>query len=60
MMDHVVGHRLYLDHWCFFPPLQFARQRHGKALNMMDILVGSIGLVLILYLWVSILRPEKF
>jgi hypothetical protein len=60
MMDHVAGHRLYLGHWCFFRPLRLARQGHGKALIMMDILVGSIGLVLILYLWASILRPEKF
>ncbi len=31
-----------------------------EALTIMDIVVGIIGLILIAYLFVSVVRPDKF
>jgi K+-transporting ATPase KdpF subunit len=43
----------------FFHSLRAVRCSARQDLNM-DILVGCIGVVLIVYLFVSVIRPEKF
>jgi K+-transporting ATPase KdpF subunit len=60
MNAHDAGCHLYHNNNGFLRSLRLAREGLRKALNMMDMIVGLIGLLLILYLWVSILRPEKF
>ncbi|NTV41794.1 MAG: K(+)-transporting ATPase subunit F [Syntrophobacteraceae bacterium] len=36
------------------------REGIGKALNMVDTIVGIIGVALIVYLLVTLVRPDRF
>jgi K+-transporting ATPase KdpF subunit len=40
--------------------LRFAGEGFREAQVMMDAIVGIIGVILIIYLFATIIRPEKF
>jgi hypothetical protein len=44
----------------FFWPFRFVCQGLWEVLAMLDIIVGFIGVVLIVYLLVTIIQPELF
>ena len=50
---------MYCHHY-FFWPLRFVCQGLWEVLAMLDIIVGLIGVVLIIYLLASVIRPELF
>jgi hypothetical protein len=50
---------LYGDH-CFFWPLPFVCHGLWEVIAMPDIMVGLIGIVLIIYLLATVIRPEWF
>jgi hypothetical protein len=47
-------------HHDFLWPLRFVCQSLREVLAMLDIIVGLIGVVLIIYLLVTVIRPELF
>jgi K+-transporting ATPase KdpF subunit len=67
MADHFVrgrltdgGSRLYRCRSRFFWPLPGFRRGLREVLTMWEIIVGLIGIALIVYLLVAVIRPEKF
>ena len=55
-----MSHCLLCCHHYFFWPLRFVCQGLWEVLAMLDIIVGLIGVVLIIYLLASVIRPELF
>ncbi|GLI36217.1 potassium-transporting ATPase subunit F [Desulforhabdus amnigena] len=51
---------LYSVNSVFLRPLRFAGEGFREAQIMMDAIVGIIGVILIIYLFATIIRPEKF
>ena len=54
------GFLLYCYRSRFFRPLLGFRLGVREVLNMWESIVGFIGMVLIVYLLMSVIRPEKF
>lgn len=54
------GSGVYICPFVVFRLLPVSHSCTGEAVSLLDLIVGVIGVLLIIYLLATVLRPEKF